>query len=929
MKPREGKMRKSPNGITLIALVITIVVLLILAGITIASLLDDNGIINRAKEAKNEIEEAQRNETEQLQNLTNSLNEMIGNNEEEVNPTVKVTLGTITTSSISVTVTISNLQSEMPVNPVYNYYIKKSTDANYSGVSYTGTETSYTFVRLIQNTSYDVKVTTQDNTGKTLEGTLTRITTRTVEGATEGLKTGNITAGTVTWNENTHKASVILSTTIDKTIQYKIGASGTWTPTSGSEETARQNVTVSNLNHNDIVYARLIDTAGNYGSEAFITILDGTAPLEADISLSATSINTGASLTATVTHTDNQSGVNTTSSKYIWNTTSGKLGTTATAWNTATAFKNNPETITLSTTKGGTYFLHVLTVDNGGNKSEAVSEAVTIATPIVTGEYIANATEKSEYYGKTVDYKVGDSTLQSALDANEIGWKIFYAGSDFSADGKNHIYLIADNYIPYDNIPKTKGNHSLTKGDHERVAYWNADALNDYTGSANITDANIKKLNNDYLNTKGYNTITNNGMKAVAYMCDTSSWIAYKGVSADYAIGGPTIEMLMKSYSQSHNVDYKAEAKNENGYYISRDGGKNYIEDASDQTNLSKTDSLYVISDDSNASGYWLSSPMGTNTPDGIGYVYWTGDVWYTYYSRSEAFRPLVCLSSDVELEKQADGNYKIKEKISDIIANATDKGEYYGKTVTNYTVGDSTLQSDLDANGIGWKIFYAGSDFSANGKNHIYLIADDCIPYDNIPETKGNHSLTQNSDYLKATYWNTDTLNDYNIGSASITDANIKKLNNSYFSKNLESTYENMKAVAYMCDTTAWGVYKGVNADYAIGGPTIEILMKSYSQLHNVDYRAKAETTQGYVISCDGGSTWSFLMQDNADYLSRTDNFYTIINEAAKGYWLASPVQADRFGYSMFSVYWNGYVCDVETSDTTKRFPSASLSFI
>ena len=45
-------MKNNQKGITLVALVITIIVLLILAGVTIASLSGDNGILNRGKEAK-------------------------------------------------------------------------------------------------------------------------------------------------------------------------------------------------------------------------------------------------------------------------------------------------------------------------------------------------------------------------------------------------------------------------------------------------------------------------------------------------------------------------------------------------------------------------------------------------------------------------------------------------------------------------------------------------------------------------------------------------------------------------------------------------------------------------------------------------------------------------------------------------------------
>ena len=51
-------MKSNSKGITLIALVITIIVLLILAGITIATLTGDNGIIGKAINAKNETNKA-------------------------------------------------------------------------------------------------------------------------------------------------------------------------------------------------------------------------------------------------------------------------------------------------------------------------------------------------------------------------------------------------------------------------------------------------------------------------------------------------------------------------------------------------------------------------------------------------------------------------------------------------------------------------------------------------------------------------------------------------------------------------------------------------------------------------------------------------------------------------------------------------------
>ena len=54
------------NGITLIALVVTIIVLLILAGISINMLTGQNGILNRAQEAKEKTEEAQKDEANKI-----------------------------------------------------------------------------------------------------------------------------------------------------------------------------------------------------------------------------------------------------------------------------------------------------------------------------------------------------------------------------------------------------------------------------------------------------------------------------------------------------------------------------------------------------------------------------------------------------------------------------------------------------------------------------------------------------------------------------------------------------------------------------------------------------------------------------------------------------------------------------------------------
>ena len=74
---------KKENGITLIALIVTIIVLLILAGVSIAMLTGDNGILSQAQNAKKETEEAGRNEKLDLLKQEDLINETLNGVEVE------------------------------------------------------------------------------------------------------------------------------------------------------------------------------------------------------------------------------------------------------------------------------------------------------------------------------------------------------------------------------------------------------------------------------------------------------------------------------------------------------------------------------------------------------------------------------------------------------------------------------------------------------------------------------------------------------------------------------------------------------------------------------------------------------------------------------------------------------------------------------
>ena len=438
------------KGVTLISLVVTIIVLLILAGITIGTIFDDNGIIEKAQEAANATEEAAKNDQAAINGLLNEMDSIIngiggGNvpvigsisgkitwstgsvtltlttdvegvtiqyrknsesnwtnytsavpsllhgdkvyargvkggetviNEKEfkiqdtIAPTVTIANASSTTNSISATATATDNEAGMGSSPQYTFYIKKTAEADstYTQIG-SGASTSVNKGGLEQNTSYTIKVEVADIAGNKGQATK-EITTGKIADAGEGLANGAIIASSPVWSGGT--ASITLSTSSGLTIQYqKGGISGSWTT----------GTNVTGLHHRDTVFARLTD-GRNYGGEASITILDTVAPQAATINLSGTSTTTAGSVTATVTLKDNESGVNTTASKWVYNTNAGNIGTNESSYNNN--FSSNVQTITLKATTPGTYYLHVLSVDNAGNKKEIISSsAVTVEKALV------------------------------------------------------------------------------------------------------------------------------------------------------------------------------------------------------------------------------------------------------------------------------------------------------------------------------------------------------------------------------------------------------------------------------------------------------------------------------------------------------------------------------------------------------------------
>ena len=72
-------MLKADKGITLVALIITIIVLLILAGVSISMVLGDNGLINKAQNSVNTYDNSAVKENTMLNSIENKFEQYLFN----------------------------------------------------------------------------------------------------------------------------------------------------------------------------------------------------------------------------------------------------------------------------------------------------------------------------------------------------------------------------------------------------------------------------------------------------------------------------------------------------------------------------------------------------------------------------------------------------------------------------------------------------------------------------------------------------------------------------------------------------------------------------------------------------------------------------------------------------------------------------------
>ena len=138
MKTKNKRNYSKQNGITLIALVVTIVVLLILAGVSVNALFGNSGIIEKAKEAQNAMNKARENDLEGINELNNWIDKQLPAKTVRVildKNNLEVTIESGTTETVTLTAKTENITGNLE-------WTSSNTDvATVSGNNDTGTVT--------------------------------------------------------------------------------------------------------------------------------------------------------------------------------------------------------------------------------------------------------------------------------------------------------------------------------------------------------------------------------------------------------------------------------------------------------------------------------------------------------------------------------------------------------------------------------------------------------------------------------------------------------------------------------------------------------------------------------------------------------------------------------------------------------------------
>ncbi len=243
-----------------------------------------------------------------------------------------------------------------------------------------------------------------------------------------------------------------------------------------------------------------------------------------------------------------------------------------------------------------------------------------------TSESLAEAITSTNY-GDYVDYPIdlngdGDTTND---------WRIFYN------DG-THVFIIAADYVKNNSSYLDNAGTGMTPYNTYNL-YWASAPETAQTVNPNILSL-FKQSWTDYS--------TNKNGRCVSTLLNTNNWDGFvDGNYADYAIGGPTIEMWVASYNAKGYTPLYTNT-NTKGYYVgNKETPTTTLYDLSSDRGYN--DTLYFPHQDKidDCLGYWLASPSAFST-NHLMDVNFNGSVKSNNYFGSLGVRPVVSLISGV-----------------------------------------------------------------------------------------------------------------------------------------------------------------------------------------------------------------------------------------------------------------------------------------
>ena len=381
------------------------------------------------------------------------------------------------------------------------------------------------------------------------------------------------------------------------------------------------------------------DTEGKEETkEVEIKIIDKNAPQ--DFSIEAQVTEEGIQITATPedaeeTETNASSGINKVE-YYVKK-------------DTETEFTNKGTENIIKELPSGTYSVYAKAYDKAGNEKESTNTVTGLKVSAVykniTAQMVAEHPEL--YYGLTV------TNYESQNGQND--WKIFYSDWKENPDDA-HIFLITGDYVDLSQPDRLDVNTGLVLEENAKYrVHWIESSLPEFS---NDIDDNVMTR----FKAKGYNINEhkeNPSAKCVSTLLNASNWSKYKDNNnmAEYAVGGSTVEMWMKSWYELYKDKLYCDNTNEKGYYIGiKEEQKNTVIDLKSKDGYTKNN-LYYSHKNAIEDGkyevyrYWISSPSASNISM-IYYAFFRGTIDnYWINDINMALRPVVSLNKDITVD--------------------------------------------------------------------------------------------------------------------------------------------------------------------------------------------------------------------------------------------------------------------------------------